>query len=83
MGFLKQAKADHLGTQAQKAWNNGDQYFAPILNLKFFTSGLSGNQPDVTEMMASITAVSWKLHTWAVTQDHNDKPQAWPLFTRQ
>ena len=41
MGFLKQAKADHLGTQAQEAWNNGDQYFAPILNLKFFTSGLS------------------------------------------
>lgn len=34
-------------------------------------------------MMASITAVGWKLHTWAVTQDRNDKPQAWPLFTRQ
>ncbi len=82
MGIMAGAKASSVGKDARKAWESGQAFFTPILNFPTFTFGFSGAVTDWPPMIESITDEGWKLHTWALVTDKENRPQAMPLFTR-
>ena len=82
MGWIKSAKANAVGVDARKAWDDGSPVFTPILNMPSSHPGSSGRIEDWEQMMAAILEVGWLLHTWAVCSDAKGRPQAQPLFTR-
>jgi hypothetical protein len=82
MGFIKDVKATTMGKDAAKAWDAGNAYFTPLLNMPATRPGLSGAVEDWPLMLDAITEVGWKMHTWFVGSDEKGRPQAMPLFTR-
>lgn len=82
MGFIKGVKADSVGMDAQKAWDEGSVVFTPLLNLPSSHPGMSGRIKDWELMIAAIEAVGWRLEAWAVTPDGKGRPQAMPLYRR-
>ena len=82
MGWIKDAKAQSIQKDAAAAWADDAQFFTPVLNFPTFKMGFSGAIKDWPPMMEAIESVGWKLHTWVVSTDKNDRPQAMPLFTR-
>lgn len=82
MGWIKDAKASAVATDAQQAWDEGSAVFTPLLNMPAFKIGFSGRIKDWESMIEGITAAGWRLHTWAVCSDDKGRPQAQPLFVR-
>lgn len=82
MGFLKDAKAASMATEAQKAIDNGDALFTPFLNTPGSQPGLSSNIRDWALMVAAIEEVGWRLDMWTVAADNKGRAQAYPLFRR-
>lgn len=82
MGWIKDAKAQSMAKAAQESWNDGAQFFTPMLNFPAFKAGFSGPVGDWPPMLESITSVGWRLHTWALASDEKGRPQAMPLFVR-
>ena len=82
MGFIKDAKAAAVGTDAKKAWDEGATFFTPVLNYPGFRGGISGRIADWELMIAAIVEVGWRMHTWSVASDNQGRPQAMPLFDR-
>lgn len=75
------------GAQAQHAWDSGHHFYAPELRLD--NGDLLKVHPDawLNARMEAITAVGWKLHTWATApswkpRDGPTIPYARPLFVR-
>jgi hypothetical protein len=83
MGFIKDAKANTLNTEAKKAHEAGDWYFTPMLNSPATHHGLSGNVHDWALMLQAITEAGWNLQHWNVGADSKGRPQAYPLFVRR
>lgn len=82
MGWIKDAKASALLSDAQSAWDEGAAYFTPMLNVPAFKNSFSGRIKDWEPMLEAISSVGWHLHTWAVCTGANGGPQAMPLFDR-
>ena len=82
MGWIKDAKAESMRADAQKAWDADSAHFAPMLNVPAMKGGFSGRIADWEHMLAAITDGGWQLHTWAVCSDDKGRPQAMPLFVR-
>ena len=82
MGWITNAKAGVVGTDAQKAWDEGSPVFTPVLNMPGSRPGQSGRIADWEAMVGAILEVGWQLHTWAVCSDGKGRPQAQPLFVR-
>lgn len=83
MGFIKDAKASQLGTEAQKAHEDGDYFFTPLLNSPSTHHGMSGNIRDWAVMVQAVEAAGWVLDQWTVAADNKGRPQAYPLFRRR
>jgi hypothetical protein len=82
MGFLKQAKANVVAQDAERAAREGRTVFTPRLNTPMTHHGMSGVVPDWAEMIEAIEAHGWVLHSWSVGTDSKDRPEAYPLFRR-
>lgn len=82
MGFLKDKKAEKLGTDAQVAWDLGRAVFTPVMNFPNWNMGFSGGNDDIALMTEAILAVGWRLDTWSTVTDSNGRPQVMPLFVR-
>jgi hypothetical protein len=83
MGWIKDAKANTLGAEARKAFEDGDWYFAPRLNSPATAHQLSGNIGDWAMMLEAIAKAGWVLQHWSVAQDKPGRPEAYPLFVRR
>jgi hypothetical protein len=79
---IREVKAGVIGQDAANAFGSGAKYYTPVLNVPMFSTGFSGNIKDWSPMLEAIEAAGWRLHTWALVSDKNDKPQAMPLFVR-
>lgn len=82
MGLIKSAKATGLARDAQHAIEDGRRTFTPLLNTPAFNAGLSGAIDTWSTMIDAIEAEGWRLEHWAIGQDKQGKPQAYPLFRR-
>jgi hypothetical protein len=82
MGWIKDAKQDTLATQARRAIEEGRTVFVPMLNTPMFASAMSGPVPGWAEMVEAVETQGWHLEHWAIGQDKQGRPQAYPLFRR-
>lgn len=83
MGFLKDAKASMVATEAERAAAEGRTVFAPKLNTPASQHGMSGAISGWAEMVEGIEAAGWRLDQWTVCVDGKGRPEAYPLFRRQ
>lgn len=82
MGFLKDAKANMVATEAERAAAEGRTVFAPKLNTPATQHGMSGAIAGWAEMIEGIEAHGWRLDHWSVAMDEKGRPEAYPLFRR-
>ncbi len=73
MGFIKQAKADSLAGDAERAWNEGRTIFiAQFRGGVGHTAALSRPISGVAEMLEAVEAVGWKMDQFtSVPWDNN------------
>lgn len=83
MGFLKEAKANALGNEAEKAHADGRALFTPRLNFPTSMHGLTGNIGDWAQMIECVEAAGWTLVEWSVAMDTKGRPEAYPVFRRR
>lgn len=80
MGFIKDAKANMLAQEAQRARQEGRTVFAPKLNTPATHHTISGSIPGWAEMIESVEAAGWQMYHWSVAMDSKGRPEAYPLF---
>jgi hypothetical protein len=80
VGFIKQAKAENLATEARRALEQGRTVFAPKLNSPATHHNLSGSIPGWAEQIEAVEDQGWALWHWAVGLDSRGRPEAYPLF---
>ncbi|MCW2919143.1 MAG: hypothetical protein JWN52_7211 [Actinomycetia bacterium] len=83
MGWIKDAKMDMVTKEAQRALQEGRAVFTPKLNTPATHGGLSGSIPGWAEMIEAIEASGWVMAQWAVGNDKQGRPEAYPLFRRR
>jgi len=80
MGFIKDAKANVVATEAARAREEGRTVFAPRLNAGSTNAGMTGSVSGWAEMIESIEAAGWALYHWSVSVDQKGRAEAYPLF---
>lgn len=80
MGFIKDAKANMLITEAERAKAEGRTVFAPRLNAGSSNSGMTGSVSGWAEMIEGIESAGWAMYHWAVSVDEKGRAEAFPLF---
>lgn len=80
MGFIKDAKRDAIGKEAQRAREEGRRFFTPKLNTPATQHGFSGSIAGWAEQIEAIEDAGWELTSWAVATDAKGRPEAYPLF---
>lgn len=83
MGWIKDAKANMLSTEAARAREEGRAVFAPMLNTPITQSSsmqTSGAVSGWAEMIEAVEAEGWTMVHWSVAADQKGRPQAYPLF---
>jgi hypothetical protein len=83
MGWIKDAKANALTTEAQRAIEEGRTVFTPRLNTPATAASLSGSVSGWAEMIEAIEESGWTLAHWTATDDSKRRPVAYPLFRRR
>ncbi|MBB5853964.1 hypothetical protein ACFQ05_11705 [Amycolatopsis umgeniensis] len=83
MGFIKDAKAAQAGADAQKAYTAGHYIFAARLNWPATHHAMSGEVADWSQQIEAIERAGWALAEWAVGQDKQGRPEAYPVFKRR
>ncbi len=83
MGWIKDAKANSLLVEAQRAISEGRTVFAPRLNTPTTSAGFSGSVPGWAEMIESVESCGWVLTHWAIAHDERHRPGAYPIFRRR
>ena len=83
MGWIKDAKADMLRQEAERAVQQGRTIFAAMLNTPMTQHYLSGSVAGWAEMIESVERAGWRLTDWSVAMDNQGRPQAYPLFRRR
>ncbi|WP_036453699.1 hypothetical protein [Mycolicibacterium smegmatis] len=83
MGFIKDAKANMLREEAQRAIQQGRTVFVAMLNTPITHHTMSGSVAGWAEMIESVEACGWHLADWSVAMDAKGRPQAYPLFRRR
>lgn len=82
MGFVKQAKAEHVASDARAAREAGHQVFVARLNTPTWQFGISGSIETWSGMIEAIEAEGWAMSQWTAAMDKNGKPEAYPVFRR-
>jgi hypothetical protein len=82
VGFIKDTKAQNLGTEAKRAVEQGRTVFAPKLNTPMSQHNMSGAIAGWAEMVEAVEAQGWRLDQWSVAIDNKGRPEAYPLFRR-
>ena len=82
MGWIKDAKANMLITEAQRAVVEGRTVFAPKLNTPVSQHSMSGSVAGWAEMIEAVESAGWRLTDWSVAMDTKGRPEAYPLFRR-
>lgn len=80
MGLFKDAKANTLATEAERARAEGRTVFTPKLNTPMSQHNLSGSISGWAEMIEAVEAQGWQLWHWSVAIDEKGRPEAYPLF---
>lgn len=80
MGFIKDAKANMVATEAERARAEGRTVFAPRLNAGASNAGTSGSVSGWAEMIEAIEAAGWAMYHWSVAIDEKGRAEAYPLF---
>lgn len=83
MGFIKDAKQNMVGAEAERALSEGRTVFAPMLNTPMTQPTISGSIAGWAEMIETIEAKGWRLDQWSVAHDTKGRPQAYPLFRKR
>lgn len=82
MGMIKDAKANSLRIDAEKAVAAGQTVYTPRLNMPGSQVGLSAGITDWALMIEAIEAAGWRLEHWAIGMDTKGRGEAYPLFRR-
>jgi hypothetical protein len=82
MGRIKDAKANTVRSEAERALKEGRSIYTPKLNTPMTHGGLSGSIPGWAEMIEAVEGVGWRLDRWSVSTDQRGRPEAYPLFRR-
>lgn len=83
MGWIKDAKANALLQEAQRAIQEGRTVFTPMLNTPMTQHTMSGSVAGWAEMIEAIESCGWFVQQWSVASDIKGRPQAYPLFRRR
>lgn len=82
MGFIKDAKANQLISEAVRARTEGRTVFTPRLNAPAASAGhnFSGSIAGWAEMIEGIEGAGWAMYHWSVSVDEKGRAEAFPLF---
>ena len=91
----KEEKEEQMRTawaqDAQAAWDEGRSFYQPIIPAKVVTEAMTkmNRGIEAEEALHAITAVGWRLHSWAVAgggaapNEYGIGVYAHPLFVRE
>jgi hypothetical protein len=82
VGFIRAAKANIAGENAQRAWQQGHSVFVWNQNIPMSMATLSGPIPDTAEVIESIEAVGWGLAMMQYADMHAKNGSIILLFRR-
>lgn len=80
MGFIKDAKAQNLAKEAERARAEGRSVFTPKLNAPSTAHGFNGSVSGWAEMIEAVEEAGWAMYHWSVSVDEKGRPEAFPLF---
>ena len=83
MGFIKDSKANAIGSEAAKAFEAGRYFFTPRLNYPATMHGMTGDIADWGLMIQAVESSGWQLTDWSVGMDTKGRPEAYPVFRRR
>ncbi|MBD0743915.1 hypothetical protein BG418_20290 [Streptomyces sp. CBMA152] len=82
MGWIKDAKAEAISKEAQRAIDEGRTVFVCRVNQGALQSNFSGSLSGVAEQIEAIEAVGWQLDQASFSHDHKDHASAFLIFRR-
>ncbi|GGY72096.1 hypothetical protein [Streptomyces xanthochromogenes] len=82
MGWIKDAKAEAIGKEAQRALDEGRAVFVCRINQGTLQSNFSGPLSGVAEQIEAIEALGWELEQASFSHDHKDHASAFLIFRK-
>lgn len=82
MGWIKDAKAEAISKEAQRALDEGRTVFVCRVNQGSLQSNYSGSLSGVAEQIEAIEAQGWQLDQASFSHDHRDHASAFLIFRK-
>ncbi|MEU3369826.1 hypothetical protein ACFYM2_26940 [Streptomyces sp. NPDC006711] len=82
MGWIKDAKAEAISKEAQRALDEGRTVFVCRVNQGSLQSNYSGSLSGVAEQIEAVEALGWQLDQASFSHDHRDHASAFLIFRR-